>query len=145
MSVTHLTPVFVEFIPETLEEGKLYISEEYSTAAHKCCCGCGEKVITPLKAKGWRLTRDGDLVTLYPSIGNWSFPCQSHYWIRRNAVQWSYQMTKEQIAAGRRRDGRIKQQNDVEENVAPLPRPRYTPGMKKSLWSRFMEWLGGAS
>jgi hypothetical protein len=27
-----VTPVFVEFIPEVLEDGKLYISRTYSTA-----------------------------------------------------------------------------------------------------------------
>ncbi|MGN6800789.1 MAG: DUF6527 family protein [Ginsengibacter sp.] len=24
--------------------------------------------------------------TFYPSIGNWSFDCQSHYWIRENMI-----------------------------------------------------------
>jgi hypothetical protein len=135
MKVTHLIPEFVEFIPETLEDGRLYISEEYSTAVHKCCCGCGLKVVTPLKAnKGWRLTRDGQSVTLFPSIGNWSFPCQSHYWIRRNAVVWSYQMSKDEIEAGRRRDGKIK-----EKQPLPIPRHQDVLRAKKGLWSRFKD------
>jgi len=144
--VSHVIPIFVEFIPETLEDGTLYISEEYSTAVHKCCCGCGLKVVTPLRLKnGWRLTRDGQLVTLYPSIGNWSFPCQSHYWIRRNAVQWSYQMTKEEIEAGRRHDGRIKEppKEPPARAIPPLPIPE-APKPKKSLWSRLWEYLWGS-
>jgi len=30
------------------------------------------------------LARDGQANTLVPSIGNWSFPCRSHYGIRKN-------------------------------------------------------------
>lgn len=101
-----LEPEFVEFIPEVLEDGKLYISRTYATAVHRCCCGCGHKVVTPLSPTGWRLTVEGALGSLHPSIGNCGFPCQSHYWIRRNAVRWPYPMTPEEIDAGRTRGGR---------------------------------------
>ena len=37
---------FVEFIPEKLEEGVVYVSFEYATAMHLCCCGCGREVST---------------------------------------------------------------------------------------------------
>jgi hypothetical protein len=136
--IPYLIPVFVEFVPESIDEGKLYISEEYSTAVHKCCCGCGLKVVTPLKANGWRLTRNGDFVTLYPSIGNWSFPCQSHYWIRRNEVQDSYPMTKEEIDAGRRRGERPEEQRD-----RAAPRPKAHP--HKGFWSWLKELFWGSS
>jgi hypothetical protein len=39
---------FVEFMPEVIEEGVLYISVEYCTSVHKCACGCGNEVVTPL-------------------------------------------------------------------------------------------------
>ena len=42
-------PEFVEFIPENLKPGVLYISIEYSTSSHLCPCGCGQKVITPIR------------------------------------------------------------------------------------------------
>jgi len=29
----------VEFIPDVIEEGKLYVSMEYATMVHKCACG----------------------------------------------------------------------------------------------------------
>lgn len=77
---------FVEFIPEKKEEGILYISIEYCTAIHKCVCGCGEEVVTPISPTDWELTFYGDSISLYPSIGNWSFNCKSHYWIRRNKI-----------------------------------------------------------
>ncbi len=70
-----LTPEFVDFIPEVLEDGKLYISQTYATAVHKCCCGCGHKVVTPLSPTGWRLAVERGFVSLYPSIGNWGYPC----------------------------------------------------------------------
>lgn len=84
---------FVERIPEDIPEGILFISIEFETAIHKCCCGCGKEVVTPISPTGWKLTYDGESVSLYPSIGNWSFDCKSHYWIRENKVllakKWS--------------------------------------------------------
>ena len=97
---------FVEFVPEFVEEGVLYISIEYATAVHKCYCGCGSEVATPLSPVFWKLIFDGDTVSLYPSIGNWSFPCRSHYWIDRNAVRVAAQWSQSRIDAARERDRR---------------------------------------
>jgi len=97
MRQTRLSHQFVEFIPEKLEEGVLYVSKRYSTAAHKCCCGCGEEVFTPLTPTDWSLRIDGDYLTLNPSIGNWSYACRSHYWIRKSQVIWAGQMSQRQI------------------------------------------------
>jgi hypothetical protein len=80
---------FVEFMPETLEEGVLYVSMEYCTAIHNCVCGCGNKVVTPISPTDWQLQFNGKSVSLKPSIGNWSFDCQSHYWITNNKVSWA--------------------------------------------------------
>ncbi|WP_373282870.1 DUF6527 family protein [Leeia aquatica] len=38
-----------------------------------CCCGCGEKVITPLNPAKWHLLKEGGTVSLSPSIGNWNY------------------------------------------------------------------------
>ena len=100
---------FVEYIPEELKERTLYISKEYGTAVHKCCCGCGREVVTPLSPTGWQLAFDGKSVSLYPSIGNWSLPCQSHYFIRKNKVVWAAQWTKQQIARSRAQEARAKE------------------------------------
>ena len=77
---------FVELIPDLLEEGTLYITLEYATALHKCACGCGNEVVTPLSPNDWKLIFDGKTVSLYPSIGNWRFKCRSHYWIENNQI-----------------------------------------------------------
>jgi hypothetical protein len=99
-------PEFVTLMPATLAEGVLYISEEYGTAIHQCACGCGSRVVTPLSSGGWRLTVDGAAVSLDPSIGNWSFPCRSHYWIRQGRVVWAENWSVESVEANREADRR---------------------------------------
>lgn len=106
--ISTLTAVFVEFVPETVLDGHIYISLEYGTAVHRCCCGCGNEVVTPLSPTDWRVIYDGKTVSLDPSIGNWSFPCQSHYWIRNNRVRWARRWTREEIEAGRANDRAVK-------------------------------------
>jgi hypothetical protein len=92
---------FVESIPDQLKDETLYVCMTFGTAAHKCCCGCGREVITPIGPTDWQLLFDGEFVSLDPSIGNWSFACQSHYWIRQNRVLWAPRWEKNEIEAGR--------------------------------------------
>ena len=66
---------FVEFIPDEIEERTLYVSMKFGTVVHKCCCGCGQEVVTPLGPTDWSLTFDGRTISLDPSIGNWGFAC----------------------------------------------------------------------
>ena len=51
---------FVTNIPDSVEPGYLYVSMEYATAAHSCCCGCGEEVVTPFTPTDWKMTFDGE-------------------------------------------------------------------------------------
>ncbi len=90
--IAHLDHSFVRFIPDDLQDGVLYVSMEYKTVAHRCCCGCGEKVVTPISPAGWELTFDGRAISLSPSIGGGT--CNSHYFIRRGRVQWARPLTK---------------------------------------------------
>lgn len=99
---------FVEHIPGRLEDDTLYVSLRFATAVHKCCCGCGNEVVTPLSPTDWSITFDGVSISLDPSIGSWSLPCQSHYWIERNVVKWAPRWSKERIRAGRAADKRAK-------------------------------------
>lgn len=89
---------FVDYIPNELEEGILYIAAEYGAVVHLCCEGCGERVSTPLHPGQWTLTFDGTTVSLNPSVGNWGLPCRSHYIIRRNRVVWAADWSNEAIA-----------------------------------------------
>lgn len=97
---------FVEFMPPALEDGVLYVSIEYGTMAHRCCCGCGNKVVTPLSPAQWRLTYDGESVSLSPSVGSHDLACRSHYWIRENRVHWARKWTEDQVTEGRAADRR---------------------------------------
>jgi hypothetical protein len=104
-----LRPEYVEFIPKGLEGGVLYISKKFRTASHRCCCGCGTKIVTPLRETEYRLIERGHLVSLHPSIGNWNHPCQSHYWIRDNQVVWAAAMSQAEIRLGRVHDDALKE------------------------------------
>ncbi len=87
-----------------MEDGVIYVSVDYATAIHKCCCGCGNEVVTPLSPTDWELTFDGKTISLYPSIGNWNFQCRSHYWIIRNTVEWCPKWDTKQINKKKGRD-----------------------------------------
>lgn len=88
MKTNEIKPLFVEFIPESVESGILYVSKKFRTATHLCCCGCGNKVVTPLKKGFWTMEEKDGHVSLSPSIGNFNLKCKSHYFIKRNKVQW---------------------------------------------------------
>ena len=101
MNSEKVIPVFVETIPDQLIQGSLYVSIPYRTMVHLCCCGCGFEVATPLRPTDWQLTYDGETISLSPSIGNWSLPCRSHYWIQRNQVRWAATWSESRIAQNR--------------------------------------------
>lgn len=137
--IPHFQYKFVEFIPELIDDDVLYISIPYATAIHRCACGCGQEVITPLSPTDWRVIFDGKSVSIDPSIGNWSFDCQSHYFIRRNRVLWCEQWSKERINLGRAYDAYKKknyndslisyaEEEDVSTNSIP-PATQKTQGI----------------
>ena len=138
---------FVEFIPDELKERTLYISPTYSTAVHKCCCGCGREVVTPLSPTGWQLTFDGKTVSLYPSIGSWSLPCQSHYFIMKNKVIWARKWTEKQIAKDRAKEARAKEtyyaktQPPVAVAETPSILALASTKRKESLWQKVKNWF----
>lgn len=91
MRLTELRPVFVDHVPRPCEPGILYISEKYGCSIHICPCGtCGQEVVLPFHNPdtGWLKTGDHERVTFRPSVGNWQYPCKSHYYITDNKVEW---------------------------------------------------------
>lgn len=101
---THLRPEFVTSFPTPMENGVMYVSVEYNSCGHLCACGCGREVITPLSPAQWKVTYDGDNVSIRPSIGNWSLPCRSHYVVDRGRVRWARDFTEHEVARNRLRD-----------------------------------------
>lgn len=148
---------FVETIPEVLEPGVLYVSLEYCTATHSCCCGCGEEVVTPLSPVGWEMSFNGETVSLWPSIGNWTLPCRSHYVIDHGSVQEALPWSDAQVAAAQRREKSERQRHfDAIAPVSPTmpspptsptpaipPPPVPTSGEATSWWLRLRERVFG--
>ena len=136
---------FVEAIPRNLEEVTVYVSMTFAIVAHNCFCGCGHQVVTPLSPVNWKLTFDGEEISLYPSIGNWNLECKSHYWIRNGQVIWAERWSDEKIAEGREwelhqkrkfyLDSRISLDSDVKSKNAVATKTR------KSWWAKLSSWF----
>lgn len=128
----------VHYMPKTLEPGVLYASDEFSTAAHLCACGCGAKIRTPLGPTEWRLKETKDGPSLSPSIGNWQQPCRSHYWIWRGAVEWFGDWTESQIHTGRRQEQRRRKEYFAEREKQRIPgRLPLVP----RIWNVIKQWV----
>jgi hypothetical protein len=130
---------FVQYIPEQLEPGVLYISMEYATAAHSCCCGCSLQVITPFTPTDWKLTYDGETVSLWPSIGNWNFPCRSHYIIRHSRIVGAGPWDEDRISEGRQQDHERKNKHYESKLDCKDSKPKPTQsdsGDSHGLWER---------
>lgn len=164
MRQTHLKPSFVEFIPDHVEDGVLYISERFRTCSHNCCCGCGEEVVLPLSPAEWQLSRDGDAVSIWPSVGNWDYACKSHYVIRWNQVRWAGALTAHQIKRVKQRDevalrsqvastNAVRARNAVDAVGAYSPAAASSPGEgmsttnapRVSVWKRLLGFFGFGS
>ena len=120
----------VHFMPKALEPGVIYMSEDFSTAAHLCACGCGMKVRTPLGPAEWTIEEGKSGPCVRPSIGNWQQPCRSHYWIWEGEAVWAEDWSPEQVVAGRERE-------------AERRRLHYDTAPSTGLWKRLIRWLLG--
>jgi hypothetical protein len=142
--IVALVHEFVEYVPDVVNPGTLYVSIPFATAVHSCCCGCGEEVVTPISPTDWTVSFDGLSITLDPSIGNWSFACQSHYWIRRNRVVWARRWSREEVEIGRAYDRSSKveyygDRQDADGAARKTETVRVAPprgGMWQRLWER---------
>ncbi|WP_020475856.1 DUF6527 family protein [Zavarzinella formosa] len=145
---------FVQYVPETLEVGVLYISLEFCTASHLCCCGCGEEVVTPLSLVAWWMTFDGESVSLWPSIGNWTLKCRSHYVIDHGNVLTAPPWNEAQVEAERRRDSAARTRHYGTPETGP-PTPHSPPAQqvpaapppaatKRGWWARLWKRLFGS-
>ena len=135
MRQTRFAHEFVEYIPDQLVDGVLYVSMAFSVASHKCACGCGREVVTPLSPTDWRLFFDGAAVSLEPSIGNWNFPCRSHYFIRDGGVRWAGDMPQAAVEYGRAKSRQAKERfyaSRLERPPAPAPVPAIGPEQRSS-------------
>ena len=145
MSVVAYRLVEVESFPRPLDAGVLYFSKRFSAAAHACACCCGREVITPISPVQWRLTQGAKGASLRPSIGNWSFPCRSHYWITEGRVEWDADMSDEKIKEGRAFNAKLRERYFEEQNGRAPPIAVNKPAMPErprlGLLARLFDWL----
>jgi hypothetical protein len=121
--INEVTFDMVDLLPSELADGVVYVSLEHRAIVHKCCCGCGERVVLNLSPAGWKVTLDGETISLCPSVGNGSLDCNSHYWIRNDRVEWSAPMTASETK---------RAQTSGRSEVAK----HFEPPVKKSIWQR---------
>lgn len=100
--VRHIPELIEAMLPDgpQLEDGVLYIvdhkEQREQFVEYNCPCGCGKVVWLPYYKMGqqkeitpsWGCQETEGEVTLSPSVLSSSFPCRSHYFIRRNRIQW---------------------------------------------------------
>ncbi|WP_181956102.1 MULTISPECIES: DUF6527 family protein [Dyadobacter] len=108
---------------------------ERSVAIHLCACGCGNEVVTPLSPADWQLKYDGAVISLIPSIGNWNFPCQSHYWITNNKIKWAASWNKNQIEDSRDFHYNRRKMLEPENKDAPKVQDESLIIVKKKRWA----------
>lgn len=142
MRVEHYRVLEMESFPRPLAAGVLYFSKRFSAAAHACACGCGREVITPLSPVQWQLTLGPRGASLRPSIGNWNFPCRSHYWITEGRVEWDLDMSDRAIRVGRARDARLREhyfEEAARHESPPMQQPAAAPRVpKQGFWARVL-------
>jgi hypothetical protein len=144
---THLKHRFVHHIPEVLVPGVIYISIDYATAIHSCCCGCGEEVVTPFTPAGWHLAFDGETVSLWPSVGNWNSACRSQYLIQQSQVVEAEPWRDDLLLPGSPRAHTARALNAEKEVVGEgecrnVP-PHSSYWSPSRLWSELRAWAQG--
>lgn len=147
----NITHEFVEFVPADLVEGVVYVSIPYSTVVHKCLCGCGMKVVTPIRPDKWTLTYNGEAISLDPSIGNWSFSCRSHYFIRKGRVLEAGPMSQSEVRRGRAHDaaltaafhGEVEPRSAASRAATPRAKPKVEEKKKVGIWAAIINILRG--
>jgi hypothetical protein len=140
----HLDHQFVRHMPDELGPGMLYISMEYATASHLCCCGCGEEVVTPFAPAQWKMSFDGEAVSLSPSVGNWLQKCRSHYIIRNGKVIEAGSWSDEKVASGLAHDKAARLAMFGQTSSSPLKEaaPVLQSNPKTSFWAKMKAWIG---
>lgn len=101
-TTTFETVVLPGYVPEELEEGKIYVvynsdlaKEIGHSVSYLCPCGCKQQVFLPCRQEGsprrqtpeWELSVVNDKVVISPSILE-KGGCKSHYFIKNGEVQW---------------------------------------------------------
>jgi hypothetical protein len=79
-------------VPKKLK-GDLYIvgGSKPKWAILACPCRCGDRIDVNLmtsRQPSWQLSKNGNEVSLHPSLWMPKEKCGSHFWLRRNRIDW---------------------------------------------------------
>lgn len=77
----------VDRIPEELQPGVVYHTDEFELAQLLCACGCGHRV-TLLVPDGHQVSCEDGFATIRPSIAVLDGACKCHYFITAGKVKW---------------------------------------------------------
>jgi hypothetical protein len=103
--------------------------------------------VTPFTPTDWKLTFDGEAVSLRPSIGNWSLPCRSHYVIENGRVVKAGPWSDEQVSAERERDRRAKARyygvKPSSPKIEAASSDQSALARARGLWSSMKQWWAG--
>lgn len=78
----------VQYIPKEMEQGVLYISDEYNAINHLCLCGCGVPAPIRIGPDWWQYSINSkDQISITPSLLH-RFSCQSHYIITNGVANF---------------------------------------------------------
>lgn len=88
----------VERIPTELSPGVIYHNVEFELAALRCACGCGHRIML-LVPDGHRISVEGSLPSITPSILVADAPCHSHFFITCGQVKWLQAFSPSQAEA----------------------------------------------
>ena len=97
--------------------------------------------MTPLSPTDWKLIFDGKTVSLEPSIGNWGFPCRSHYWVTNKRAVYAEDWSQARVNANRARDRPTKDKyyGTSNEGEAMPPQPDI-PAAAPPFWRKLLSW-----
>lgn len=105
---------------------------------------CGEYGrYTRFSPRDWSMKFNGEAVSISPSIGNWSFACQSHYILDGGRVHWADRWSRERIELGRLLDRERKERHYKGEPTAPILAEPKVQAARLGPLARFARWLTG--
>jgi hypothetical protein len=101
-------------------------------------------VVTPFTPTDWRMTFDGETISLRPSIGNWNLSCRSHYVIDRGRIVGAGPWSDAQVAAERTRDKAAKARfYGSQARELPPPAPEPLAAATRGFWASVRRRFGG--
>lgn len=79
-------------VPDHIDKTIFIVGSTPKWVIFDCPCDRGHRLSVPLMksvSPHWRLTRHGKTISLWPSISVTDGPCDSHFWLRKNRVEWA--------------------------------------------------------